>query len=145
MNSSTSFFIGFFLDYQNTLFPEQLFMNYSYGDPLYPLTHPFKILSNHSFPSLPTFNSTAIFNALLFWMNGWLCHNLSVVFLHDNMDLYSLVEPCILVAGRPCYVFYGTGCQVYWGMTHNVVFWWYSDLISYKHIHTKTHSTIRSQ
>ena len=38
-----------------------------------------------------------------------------------------------LVPEGPCCVFYGTRCQVYWGMTHNVVFCWYSDLISHRH------------
>ena len=35
----------------------------------------------------------------------------------------------------PWCVFYATRCQYYWGLTHNVVFCWYSDLISHKHTH----------
>ena len=36
-----------------------------------------------------------------------------------------------LVPERPWYVFYAKRPQVYWGLTHNVVFYWYSDLISH--------------
>ena len=35
----------------------------------------------------------------------------------------------------PWCVFYATRHQVYWGLTHNVVFYWYSDLISHTHKH----------
>ena len=73
MNSLSKYFQGFFLDYQNTLFPEQLFIAHSWDrvpntlyvmkTPLYSLTHLFKIcptpLPCSLQPSPP----------LLFWMS----------------------------------------------------------------------------
>ena len=38
-----------------------------------------------------------------------------------------------LVPEGPWCVFYATRSQVYWGLTYNVVFYWYSDLISQTH------------
>ena len=41
-----------------------------------------------------------------------------------------------LVPEGPWCVFYATRCQVYWGLTHNVVLYGHSDLISLTHKHT---------
>ena len=90
-------FQGFFLEYQNILFPEQLFMGHSWHrirntpyvmkTPLNCLPHFFKILFNLSFPLPPTFTFTAIFDVLFLWLNGWLCHILCVVSLNYVVDL----------------------------------------------------------
>ena len=37
---------------------------------------------------------------------------------------------------RPWYAFYARRHQVYWGLTHDVGFYWYSDLMSPTHKHT---------
>ena len=59
------------------------------------------------------------------------------------MDLY-MSSVVTLVPEAPWCVFYATTRhQVYWGLPNNVIFCWYSDLIS--HTHTNTHSTLRGQ
>ena len=72
MNSASKYFQGFFLDYQNTLFPEQLFIAHSCGrvpntlyvmNPLYSLPHLLKVSSN----PLPC--SLQPSPPLLFWMS----------------------------------------------------------------------------
>ena len=66
--------------------------------------------------------------------------------LTDIMDLHLLSLNSSVTKG-PWHVIYATRHQVYWGLTHNVVFCWYSALISHtqKHIHTKGHNTLRDQ
>ena len=59
----------------------------------------------------------------------------TVLFVMDNVDLHVL-SLCTLVPEGPWCVFYATRHQVYWGLAHNMVFWWYSNLISHKHTHT---------
>ena len=44
-----------------------------------------------------------------------------------------------LVPEGPWCVFYLTRCQVYQGLANNMVFYWYSDLIS-PHTNTQTHT-----
>ena len=56
------------------------------------------------------------------------------------MDLYMSSLGTLVPKGPWC-VFYVTKHHVYWGLTHNVIFYWYSDLIWNK----KTHSTLRGQ
>ena len=53
------------------------------------------------------------------------------------MDLQMSSHRMLVPEGLWC-VFYATKRQVYWGLTHNVVFCWYSDLIS--HIHKHSHA-----
>ena len=52
-------------------------------------------------------------------------------------------KPWYLSVRRPWYVFYATRHQVYWGLTHDVGFYWYSDLMSPTHKHT-AHSVASS-
>ena len=66
--------------------------------------------------------------------NGWSRHILCAILLNDNKDLHMSSVGTLVPEGPWC-VFYATRCQVYWGLTHNVVFYWYSNLIS----HTQTH------
>ena len=82
------------------------------------------------------------------------CHVSSAILLNDKMDLHVMYYMMIytyhglyimwslgnLVPEWPWCVFYATRCQVYWGLTHNLVFYWYSDLILHKHKHTNTHT-----
>ena len=41
-------------------------------------------------------------------------------------------------ASGPWCMFYAKRCQVYWGLKYDVVFCWYSDLISHTQTHTHT-------
>ena len=94
----------------------------------------FQMLSN-SLIATPT----ALFVFLFLWLNGWSCHIWCTILLNDIMDLH-IMSLCKLVLEELWWVFYATRCQVYWGLTHNEVFCWYSDLISYT---TKTQNTVR--
>ena len=58
--------------------------------------------------------------------------------LNDKMDLLHMPSLGTGVPEGPWQVFYATRCQVYWGLTHNMAFYWYSDLISHTHKHTHT-------
>ena len=60
-----------------------------------------------------------------------------LILLHDNMDLH-MSSLGTLVPQGPWSVFHAKRCQVYWGLIGNVVFYWYSDLIS--HTHTRKHT-----
>ena len=55
------------------------------------------------------------------------------------MDLHMSSLGTLVTEGPWC-VFHATRCQVYWVLTHNVAFYWYSDLLphtqTYKHTHT---------
>ena len=61
-------------------------------------------MSKRSSPLPPTFTSTAIFDVLLLWMNGWWWHIWCVLLLNDIMDLY-ISTLGTLVRERPWYVF----------------------------------------
>ena len=113
MNSFTSIFKdfqGFFLDFQNTLFPEQLFMAHSLervpntpyvmNTPLY-CPPCFTILSNPSSPLPPAFTFTANFYVLFLWLNGWSSHIWCVILLNDIINIYML-SLGTLVPERPC-------------------------------------------
>ena len=65
----------------------------------------------------------------------FLRHIWCAILLNDIMDLH------MSSFGSWC-VFYATRRQVCWGLTHNVVFCWYSNLISHTqtHTHTNTHT-----
>ena len=76
-----------------------------------------------------------LFSCFIDWMGDHL--------LTGIMDLY-MSSVVTLVPEAPWCVFYATTRhQVYWGLPNNVIFCWYSDLIS--HTHTNTHSTLRGQ
>ena len=80
--------------------------------------------------SIPTVLSVVLF----LWLIKRSCHIWCAVLLNDNMDLHMSSLGTLVPEGPWC-VFYATRRQVYWGLTHNVVFYWYSDLISHTHKH----------
>ena len=47
----------------------------------------------------------------------------------------------ILVPEAPYCAFYATKHQVYWGVTHNIVFYQYSDLTSHIHRQKQRHAS----
>ena len=86
-------------------------------------------------PLSPLTSTPTVLSVVLFlWLNVWSHHIWCAILHNENMDLHtsSLVT---LVPEGTWRVFYATRCKVYWALTHNVVFYWYSDLIS----HTQTH------
>ena len=109
-----------------------------YEEPLYCLPHPpffFQILSMPLSPtslSPPTSTPPVLSIILFLWLNGWSYHIWCAILLNDNMDLH-MASLGTLVPEGPWCVFYALRHQVYWGLTHNVVFYWYSDLISQTH------------
>ena len=74
--------------------------------------------------------------------NVWSCHIWCIILLDNIMDPH-MSSVVTLVPEGPWCVFYAIKCQVYWGLTRTVVFYLYSNLISFRH--TKMHSTLRSQ
>ena len=81
----------------------------------------------------------AILSVVLFlWLYGWSRHIWCAILL-NNMDLHMSSLGTLVTEGPWC-VFHATRCQVYWVLTHNVAFYWYSDLLphtqTYKHTHT---------
>ena len=78
----------------------------------------------------------AIAIVLFLWLNGWSRHIWCAILLKDNMDLHRSSLGTLIPEG-PWRVFYAKRSQVYWGLTHNVVFYWYSDLISQTYKHTR--------
>ena len=95
--------------------------------PTLPLSHPIPI---------PRVLSVVLF----LWLDGWSRHIWYAFLLNNNMDL-NMFSLGTSAPGGPWCVFYSKRCQVYWGLTYNVVFYWYSDLIS----DTNTCSTLRDQ
>ena len=93
----------------------------------------FKSLHRHLQPPLPSVLSVFMF----LWLNGWSRHIWWTILLNDNMDLYMSILGALVPEGLWC-VFHETRRQVYWSLTHSVVFYWYSDLISNTH---NTHHT----
>ena len=85
--------------------------------------------------SPPTPTPTGLSVVLFLWINGWSSHVWCAILLNYNMDLH-MSGLCTLVPEGPWCVFYVTRRQVYWGLTHVVVFYWYSDLISRTQTHT---------
>ena len=84
-----------------------------------------QIFSNPPSRLPPTFIVNDPFNVMFLWLNGWLCHMLS---------LWNLVTE------GPYHVFYATPRQVYWGLEHNVVFWWYSNTQTHSRVNRLIHS-----
>ena len=70
------------------------------------------------------------------WVGGWSRHIWCAILLNDNMELHMSSLGTLVPEGPWC-VFYATRRQVYWGLTHNVVFYWYSNLILQTHKHTQ--------
>ena len=84
----------------------------------------------------PTFLSVALFIWLFF---GWMGHHATfdVPFYLMTIWIYTC-RILVVVPEESWYVFYETRSQVYWGPTHNVVSYWYSDLIWHTHKHKHT-------
>ena len=91
--------------------------------------------------TLPPLTATpTVLSVVLFlWLNEWSCHTWCAILLND-VDLHVL-SLCTVVPEGPLCVFYVTRCQIYWGLTHNVVLYWYSDLISHTQTYKRTHHT----
>ena len=88
----------------------------------------------HSQSPIPRVLSVVLF----LWLDWWSRHIWYTFLLNNNMDLNMFSLGTSAPEGPWC-VFYSQRCQVYWGLTYNVVFYWYSDLIS----DTNTCSTLR--
>ena len=100
--------------------------------------HTFPFLS-YPFPhlSVPPAPTPTVLSVVLFlWLNRRSCRISCTNLNNDNMDLYILSLGTLVPEGPWC-VFYATRHQVYWGLKHNVLFCWYSNLIS----HTQTQTT----
>ena len=106
--------------------------------PLHPLLHP-----PSTSLSPPTLTTIILSLVIFLWLNGWSHHIWRAIILNANMDIHmsSLVT---LVPVGPSFVFYVTRHQVYWGLTHNAVFYWYSNLISHTQTCKHTQHTQRS-
>ena len=89
-------------------------------------------------PPTPTPNALSV--VIFLRLNRWSWHIWCTILLNDNMDLH-MSRLGTLVPEGPWYGVYAARHQFYWGLTHNMFFYWYSDLIS----HTNTHSTLRGQ
>ena len=99
------------------------------------LVHPILPCHLQPYPLTPTILSIVLF----LWLNGWSQHIWYTVLLNDNMDLHTSNLGTLVPEGPWC-VFYATRCQLYWVLTRNVVFYWYSDLISHTLKHTLKHT-----
>ena len=74
------------------------------------------------------------------WLNAWSRHIWCAILLNNNMDLH-MSSLGTLVPEGSWFAFYEKRIQVYWGLTHNVVFYWYSDLISQTQPHKHSQHT----
>ena len=113
-------------------------------EPLYIAYPLLQFLSNPPPPYFPVnsnphpYPPTVLSAVLFLWLNGWSHHVWCAILLNDNMDIHMSTLGTV-VPEEPWCVFYATRRHVYWGLTHNVIFYWYSDLMS----HTQTRSTLR--
>ena len=112
---------------------------------IYCLRPPFSNAIHPSPTSLsPQTPTTTVRSVVMFlWLNGWPWHNWCAILHNGNMIIwiYNMSRLGTLVLEWPWFVFYATRRQVYWGLTHNVVFYWYSDLISHTQTHKHTQHT----
>ena len=97
----------------------------------YPSPPRFQILSNHPFPVAFNLHPYCFFVVLFLWLSGWSCHISYIILLNDAMYLHISSLGTFVPEGPYC-VFYAIRLR---GLTHNVVFCWYSDLISHAHTH----------
>ena len=98
-----------------------------------PLTSP----TPHPSLSPPTPTPYCCFCCLVFFLpNGWEHHIWCALLLNDIMNLHMSSHGTLVPKGPWC-VLYATRHQVYRGLTHNVIFCWYSDLISHAHKHAQ--------
>ena len=106
---------------------------------LYCLPPLLQISSNPPPPRLqpPTLQLFLFLCSLFLWLNGCSRHIWCGIQLNNIMDLHMLSLGALVPEGPWC-VFYGTRRQAYWGVTHNVVFWYYYNLIP--HTHTQRHT-----
>ena len=97
-------------------------------------------MSKRSSPLPPTFTSTAIFDVLLIWINGWWCHIWYVLLLNDIRDLY-ISTLGTLVREQPWYVFMQQSLKFtdFW----HIIWLFAGTLIWYhKHIYTQWHTAL---
>ena len=74
---------------------------------------------------------------LFLWLTGWSRHIWCAMLLNYMMNLHMFSLGTLAPEGPWC-VFYATRQQVYWALTNNVVFCWYSNLISHTYTHKDT-------
>ena len=106
------------------------------------IAYPPPPLFSNFVPSLPSSlspNHTVLFVVLFLWLNGWSHHIWCAILLNDNMNLHMFSLGTLVPEGAWC-VFYATRCQVYWGLTHDVVFYCYSDFFI-THTNAQKHTT----
>ena len=102
--------------------------------PLYCLSNSFFKFHPPPFPLSPSIPIPAVLSVVLFlWLNGGSYHIWCAILLNDNMDLHMSILGTLVPEGPWC-VFPATRRQVYWGLTHNLVYYRYSDfVITHKH------------
>ena len=113
--------------------------------PFFSTPSPTYILSTPSrtFLSPPAPTSTALSVIMFLWLNRWSCHICCTILLNANMDLYMSRLGTLVQAGL-WFGFVQQGVN-FTKVTDNVVFYWYSDLISHTNKHPGTRSTLRGQ
>ena len=89
-------------------------------------------------PTIPLLPLLLLLTCLFGWMGNHAMFD--VILFNDYMDLH-MSSLDTLVPEEPSCVFYATRCQVYWGLTHYIVFYWYSNLISHTQKHKHKHHT----
>ena len=75
---------------------------------------------------------TVLSIVLFLWLNGWSRHIWCAILLNDNMDLHMSNLGTLVPEGPWC---------VLCSKSHNVVFYWYSDLVSHTQTHKHTQHT----
>ena len=109
-----------------------------YEDPFYIVYLPFFKFCPTPYPATTNHHPTDLPVVLFYWLNRWLCQIWCAILLTDIMNLHMSSLVTLVLEGPWCVV-YATRHQVYWGLTHNVIFCWYSDLISHSQTHTHKH------
>ena len=91
----------------------------------------FQILSTHTHPHFPVTSNLCPQFFLLSCFFGWVDDHPTFDVLFYLMIIW--IYTCYLVPEQLWCMFNATRHQVYWSLTHNVVFYWYSDFISITH------------
>ena len=112
-----------------------------YEDPLYISKLPFFKFCPTPLPCC--LQPPALLLILLCYFFGWMGDHATFDVLFYSMISWMYICRAL---GSWC-MFYATRCQVYWVLTCDVVFCWYSNLISHTqtHMHKDTHSPLRGQ
>ena len=88
----------------------------------------------------PTCTPTTLSIVMFLSLNVRSRHIWCAILLNDKMDL-QMLSFGTLVPERSWCVFYVIRCHVYRGLTHNVVFYWYSDMTSHTQTYKQTQGT----